>query len=216
MSGFANLKHFANMYVEKISREKILNIVEMLYMENYINNKVKTYSLGMRQRLGLAQALLHDPDLLILDEPTNGLDPQGIKEFRKYVKQLSISLGKSILISSHMLSEIELICDRIAIIEKGKLLKVQKINDLSNTASSYNLKVDKIGDAIKVLKNNGFESICVDKETIRLYSNEEDIPSIISILANANIKMYGVTPVSESLEDQYFDAISDAGGAKYV
>src|SRR5690606_34988015 len=106
MSGYANLKHFAKMHNEKISKKSITDIIETLDMGSYIEKKVKTYSLGMRQRLGLAQALLHKPELLILDEPTNGLDPQGIKEFRKHVQYLSSTLGISILISSHMLTEI--------------------------------------------------------------------------------------------------------------
>jgi ABC-2 type transport system ATP-binding protein len=212
MSGYANLKHFANMHNEKISKKSITDIIETLDMGSYIENKVKTYSLGMRQRLGLAQALLHKPELLILDEPTNGLDPQGIKEFRKHVQYLSSTLGISILISSHMLTEIELICDRIAIIEKGKLLKIQNINDLAKKVTSYHIKVDKINEAIQALKQNGFPVVSISKQLLKLEANEEEIPTVLSILAEISVKTYGVIPVSESLEEQYFETISDVGG----
>src|SRR5690606_12977934 len=212
MSGYANLKHFANMHNEKISKKSITDIIETLDMGSYIEKKVKTYSLGMRQRLGLAQALLHKPELLILDEPTNGLDPQGIKEFRKHVQYLSSTLGISILISSHMLTEIELICDRIAIIEKGKLLKIQNINDLAKKVTSYHIKVDKINEAIQALKQNGFPVVSISKQLLKLEANEEEIPTVLSILAEISVNTYGVIPVSECLEEQYFETISDVGG----
>src|SRR5690606_5369446 len=121
MSGYKNLLHFSRMH-KGVSKERIDEVVKQVGMQNRINEKVASYSLGMRQRLGLAQALLHDPKFLILDEPTNGLDPAGIREFRIYLQKIAKENGVAIFVSSHLLSEIELLCDRIAIIQNGELI----------------------------------------------------------------------------------------------
>ena len=128
LSGYKNLVHFARMY-KGISKEKIDEVVKLVGLEKRIHEKVKTYSLGMRQRLGIAQSLLHDPKVLILDEPTNGLDPAGIREIRAYIRRLAKERGMAVIVSSHLLSEMELMCDRVGIIQNGKLLDVQKMND---------------------------------------------------------------------------------------
>lgn len=125
MSGYKNLVHFARMHRD-ITKERIDEVIAQVGLQNRIHEKVSTYSLGMRQRLGLAQALLHRPKFLILDEPTNGLDPAGIREFRVYLRGIAEREGVSIFVSSHMLSEIELMCDRIAVIQNGKLLNVEE------------------------------------------------------------------------------------------
>ena len=124
MSGHKNLIHYARMAKEKITEERINEVARLVKLDHALNKKVKTYSLGMRQRLGVAQAVLHRPGLLILDEPTNGLDPQGIREFRDYLRQLA-NEGVGVLISSHLLSEMQLMCDRFAVIEKGKLIHIE-------------------------------------------------------------------------------------------
>ena len=107
MSGYKNLLHFARMH-DGVTKERINEVINQVGMQNRIHEKVSTYSLGMRQRLGLAQALLHRPKFLILDEPTNGLDPAGIREFRTYLRKIAEKEGVSVFVSSHMLSEIEL------------------------------------------------------------------------------------------------------------
>jgi len=127
LTGYQNLEYYAGMH-HGVTKEDIDQIVEIVKMKGRINDKVKTYSLGMRQRIGLAQALLHKPKLLILDEPTNGLDPLGIKELRDLLKKLS-DMGVGILVSSHLLSEMEMMCDRIYIIDDGKIIGQQMIND---------------------------------------------------------------------------------------
>lgn len=132
MTGMKNLQLYARMATESIGPDRISEVVRLVGLEGDINEKVKSYSLGMRQRLGVAQALLHNPSLLILDEPTNGLDPQGIIEFRSYICSLA-KKGISVLISSHLLSEMELMCDRFAIIEKGKIIHVSAMNTVTTT-----------------------------------------------------------------------------------
>ncbi|WP_274655145.1 ABC transporter ATP-binding protein [Paenibacillus humicola] len=135
LTGWENLEQFARMQ-RGIDGERILEVVRVVGLEQRIHDKVKTYSLGMRQRLGIAQALLGRPQLLILDEPTNGLDPKGIKELREFVRMLA-DQGLSLFISSHLLSEIQLMCDRVAIINKGRVLAVGTVDELVNQAGSY-------------------------------------------------------------------------------
>jgi ABC-2 type transport system ATP-binding protein len=123
LSGYQNLVHFARM-VPGVTKERIDEVVSLVKLENRIHDKVKKYSLGMRQRLGVAQALLHRPALLILDEPTNGLDPEGIHELRDYLLHMTRTEGITVIVSSHLLSEMELMCDRVAILQHGKLIDV--------------------------------------------------------------------------------------------
>ncbi|OOM76432.1 putative ABC transporter ATP-binding protein YxlF [Clostridium puniceum] len=136
MSGWDNLKMLASMN-KGISEKDIYDIVELVGLQNRIKDKVNTYSLGMKQRLGLAQALINDPKLLILDEPTNGLDPSGINEFRNIVKTLAKEKKISVLISSHLMSEIELMCDKVSIIKNGAILKNGNVKELLNTKEVF-------------------------------------------------------------------------------
>lgn len=129
LTGRENLEHFARMS-GGIPPERIDEIISFVELEHAIDEKVKTYSLGMRQRLGIAQALLHKPRLLILDEPTNGLDPAGIRELRHFIRKLAEEEGLAVFVSSHLLSEIELMCDRVAIINKGKVISVGEVREL--------------------------------------------------------------------------------------
>ncbi|PGA98429.1 ABC transporter ATP-binding protein [Bacillus toyonensis] len=134
LTGWENLKQFARM-LGGISDERIIEIAKMVHLDERIHDKVKTYSLGMKQRLGIAQALLGNPKLLILDEPTNGLDPAGIRELREFIHKLVKEENMSVFISSHLLSEVQMICDRVAIIHKGKMITVAPIEELIKTAS---------------------------------------------------------------------------------
>ena len=138
LSGKDNLKIYK--MIGNVSDEILEEIIKTVKLENRINNKVKTYSLGMRQRLGLAQALISNPKLLILDEPTNGLDPIGIKELRELLKKISKEKNISVFVSSHILSEIELMCDRIAIIDGGSLIEIK---DLKDKVEEKNLLIRK-------------------------------------------------------------------------
>lgn len=135
LTGRENLEHFARM-IPGIDAKRIEEVVRMVGLTGRIDDKVKTYSLGMRQRLGIAQALLGRPRLLILDEPTNGLDPKGIKEMRGFIRRLAEE-GMAVFVSSHLLSEIQLLCDRVAIIGRGRVLAVGKVDELIQANTSY-------------------------------------------------------------------------------
>ncbi|OMF29385.1 ABC transporter ATP-binding protein [Paenibacillus sp. FSL H8-0548] len=129
LTGMENLRHFAVM-ISGITQERIDEVVALVGMRERMNDKVSTYSLGMRQRLGIAQALLGKPDVLILDEPTNGLDPSGIREMRAFIRFLAEEEGLTVLVSSHLLHEIQLMCDRVAIISKGEIIRVDSVQQL--------------------------------------------------------------------------------------
>jgi ABC-2 type transport system ATP-binding protein len=135
LTGYQNLLHFARMH-ENISHDHIMEMADIVGLTNRIHDVVSSYSLGMRQRLGMAQALLHSPSLLILDEPTNGLDPSGIRETRDYIRKLALEDNTAVLISSHMLSEVELMCDRVGIVQNGKLLHTLNVSEISSSSGS--------------------------------------------------------------------------------
>lgn len=163
MTGWENLEHFARMQ-NGIDEDRIREVVEIVGMDNRIHDKVKTYSLGMRQRLGIAQALLGRPKLLILDEPTNGLDPKGIKELRAFIRKLA-EQGMSLFISSHLLSEIQLMCDRVAIISKGSVLAVGEVDELVSHAGAYVVwQFDDRKAGIRVLEQEQDVQIAPEQE----------------------------------------------------
>ena len=151
LSGYDNLKLISNMY-KNISKKRIDEVVKLVKLEQRINDKVSKYSLGMRQRLGIAQALLHKPNLLILDEPTNGLDPEGIKELRELIKDLAEKENMAIVISSHNLSELESFCNKVTIIKNGKIVETSTINEVKKVEHSYIIELDNLEDIQKIIE----------------------------------------------------------------
>lgn len=210
MSGMDNLKYFASLY-PNISQQRINEVVRLVGMEKRIFDKVKTYSLGMKQRVGIAQALLHDPKLLILDEPTNGLDPNGIKEMRMFLKQLAINKKISILISSHILSEMEQLCDTVGIIDAGKLIEVKTIEQLKKGIQKQNkvcIKVDYPNFAGKLIIINYKVPVYLAGNTIIFEMSESKIPSITSMLIKEGISIYGISTITKSLEEVFTEILS--------
>ncbi|MBY0028471.1 ABC transporter ATP-binding protein [Priestia aryabhattai] len=201
LTGYQNLKHFANMH-EGITAERLDEVVALVKLENSIHAKVKTYSLGMRQRLGVAQAILHKPALLLLDEPTNGLDPAGMREFRTYLQTLCREEGISILIASHLLKEVEALCDRVGIIQDGELKAVQ---DLSPNRQDQGMHVEfEVSDVQKAaeLLSQEFE-VTMRPHIIDVAIVKEQIPAVNKKLVDSDILVYRITPVYETLEDSF-------------
>lgn len=201
MSGYKNLVHFARMH-PSVTKERIDEVIQQVGMQNRIHEKVGTYSLGMRQRLGLAQALLHRPKFLILDEPTNGLDPAGIREFRVYLRSIAEKEGVSIFVSSHMLSEIELMCDRIAVIQNGKLLNIEETDNVNER--HYYIEASPLERVEQVLTVNGkmFETF---NEGLLIQIEKEEVPSFIDKLVEEKIQLYAIQPYVKTLEDQFLE-----------
>jgi len=151
LSGWENLGYFARM-LSDISDERIREVVQLVKLQKRIHDKVRTYSLGMRQRLGIAQALLGKPRVLILDEPTNGLDPSGIREMREFIRFLAEKEGLSVFVSSHLLSEIQLMCHRVAIISKGQIISTELVNTLPSQQERLVWRLSPASEGIRVLK----------------------------------------------------------------
>jgi len=209
MSGYQNLLHYSRMS-NGISREKIDETVELVGLTDRIHDKVKTYSLGMRQRLGLAQCLLHDPKILILDEPTNGLDPAGIREIRDHLRMLAREKDMAVIVSSHLLSEMEMMCDRIGIIQNGKLIDVQKINDFVNGKENiYEIEVNDQTIGLNLLKNLYPSSQIKQTENgIAIPLIRDNVPTIVKQLVNNDIEIYGIKEITKTLEDRFLEVTS--------
>lgn len=209
LSGYQNLVHYARM-VPGVTKERIDEVVSLVKLENRIHDKVKKYSLGMRQRLGVAQALLHRPSLLILDEPTNGLDPAGIRELRDYLRHLTRTEGITVVVSSHLLSEMELMCDRVAILQHGKLVDVMPVQYLNrgyDQEQTYLLQVEPSEQVLVALKE--FDGINGVKRTqegqVEINTMREQVPDILVMLMENKIRIYGVQMVSRSLEERFLE-----------
>lgn len=205
MSGYKNLVHYARLAGIPNPKKRINEVVELVDLTNRIHDKVKRYSLGMRQRLGLAQALLAEPKLLILDEPTNGLDPAGIREFRDLMRKLA-NQGMSVFVSSHLLGEIQLMCDRVAILKDGVVIKEQPVHSLLESgASYYNVAIDQEKLAIDVLTREQKQVKVVGKGVIQVQADESEIKEIVKLLVFNNIGLTSLQRTQESLEELFLE-----------
>jgi ABC-2 type transport system ATP-binding protein len=213
MSGYDNLVHFARMF-KGISKAKINEVVELVGLIERIDDKVKTYSLGMRQRLGLAQCLLHDPEVLILDEPTNGLDPAGIREIRDYLRLLAREKNMAVIVSSHLLSEMEMMCDRIGIIQNGCLVDLQLVEEFVHGEESiYEFEVIPSEKAISVLKASYPDRrITTSRKGITAQINKDEIPGLVKTLVEVDIQIFAIKEVTKTLEDRFLEVTADKGG----
>ena len=209
LTGMDNLKIYARMHKD-ITKERIDEVVKLVKLGNRINDKVSKYSLGMRQRLGVAQALLHRPKLLILDEPTNGLDPMGIKELRETLRELSDKEGLAVMVSSHLLSEMELMCDRFGIIDAGKVIDMKTKEDISkrknSDISTYLLDVDNIDKTFELLSKleNSFK-VAKSKAGIEVTCEKSDFAIINKVLISNDVNIFTIVPITKTLEDEFME-----------
>ncbi len=211
MTGKQNLKYYANLY-KGITKERIDEVANLVGLKDRINDKVKTYSLGMKQRLGIAQAILHNPKILILDEPTNGLDPNGIIEIRNFLKKIARTQKISILISSHILSEMEHICDTVAIIDFGKLKQIKPIGKLVKDMTSspkIAIKVNYPNYVGKLIMNQFKFHVEIAGQNVICDMQEKDIPKVTSFLISKKIPIFGIASVSKSLEQIFLDVVNN-------
>ena len=207
LSGYDNLKITANNYKD-ISKDRILEVAKIVGLDNRIKDKVSTYSLGMRQRLGIAEAIINRPELLILDEPTNGLDIEGTIEMRNLIKSLS-NQGIAILISSHNLTEIDNLCNRIIAIKNGKMVTdetIDKFKQVSNE-SSYIFELNNVDNLDKILQNYKFEKI--DKNKIRVYISKENVSEITQKLLTNNYQVYSVKEEQFTSEEAFIKKVGE-------
>ena len=201
LSGYNNLMLTKNLY-PNISKKEIDYVVSLVGLENRIHDKVNKYSLGMRQRLGIANALLRQPKLLILDEPTNGLDPLGIKDLRDLLNKLK-EQGIGTLISSHNLSELESFCNKICIIDKGKIIEYSDIKDFKTIKNTYFFEVNKIKNLKNIKK--------INENTFLKILTKEEVPTFINDLIAKNILIYEAKLLEVTLEEAF---LKRTGGSK--
>lgn len=210
LTGKQHLQLFANPKNRQANIEQVINA---LGMQRYINQRAKQYSLGMKQKLGIAQALVNHPRLVILDEPMNGLDPQAVKNLRDYIRQLADE-GTSFLISSHILSELEKLADDILILDHGQIVRQSSMNELVQSGgTSYIIRTNKDTRAKEVLTNAGInllpnQAIMIAQE--RLNSLDE----VLRLLIAANISIVDVNKVQHDLEESFLDMVNADKEAK--
>lgn len=218
MSGYKNLMQFARI-MPGVTKERIDEVIELVDLEYAIHDKVKTYSLGMRQRLGVAQALLHKPNVLILDEPTNGLDPQGIYDLRNYLRLLANN-GTSVIVSSHMLAEMQMMCDRVAIIQHGKMVRIDEIQSQEDEAD-VKVHFQIVGDvhqAKQVLAEMNPELVVVESGN-ELIVQTVDVKSIAELnkqLVLAGILVVGIQRKTKTLEERFLEMTKKGGDLNEV
>lgn len=207
LTGRQNLKMMARLY-KNVSKERLEEVIEISGLGKRIDDKVSKYSLGMRQRLGIAAAILHKPNVLILDEPTNGLDPEGIRDLRALLVKLAREEHMGILISSHNLFELESFCNKVCIIQNGKVIDTQNIEELKREASDslFMFEVDKLKNVSNVI---GEQIEIVNDNMFRVKVRRDEIPGIIKKLIDNGYLIYQVAEFRVSLEEAF---LSKTGG----
>lgn len=212
LTGYENLLFFAEISGLKDKKE-IEEIAKRLGIEGYLNKKVKTYSLGMRQRLGVAQAVLAYPQILILDEPTNGMDPAIIPQLREFIKYIAVEKGITVLISSHILSEIELMCDRVTFIQGGKIIKVENLKRVQKDISTMAFVTSRLDDLKKFFNERKIDYKVTGEDSLQVVLKNNEIEALISCIAKKDIPLRGVYEVKESLEETYLKVMEDEKNA---
>lgn len=209
LTALQNISIMARLSGIHLTQKQLMHQLEKVGIAERANSKVKTFSQGMKQRLGIACALINDPELIILDEPTNGLDPQGIADVRNLILHLSKNEGKTIFVSSHLLNEMELIADSMLIIDQGKKLAEGKVADLLNPADTM-VEIDTTNNEItkSVLKQSQWNRYLQPSEDIVLKMHRKEIPLLTKFLVEQNIEVFAIRP-KHSLED-YFLSLTTA------
>ncbi|MFM7078169.1 MAG: ABC transporter ATP-binding protein [Bacteroidota bacterium] len=209
LSAYDNLKMLASLNQKKIGRQRIEEVLELVGLQERAKDKVKKFSQGMKQRLGIAQALVHDPELIVLDEPSNGLDPQGIVDIRELVIKLGREMGKTVILSSHLLSEVELMANRMVIINKGTVSVEGNVADLlggSMLKVSVECKLtEKAMTLIEASKlADGFHK--VSDSVIQMEMDRTHVPAMIDLLVTNGVSVQSVVPVRK-LEDYFLNLV---------
>lgn len=207
LNGYDNLKLTANNY-KNITKKRINEAIKMVGLENRIKDKVSTYSLGMRQRLGIAEAIINNPELLILDEPTNGLDVEGTIEIRNLIKELSKE-GIAILISSHNLTEIDNLCNRIIVIKNGRIITNDTIDNFKtfSNETTYVLELDHLDNLDQVILNYKYE--IVSKNKIRVYISKEEMAKLMESLIKNKYKIYSMQEEKLTSEQAFMKKVGE-------
>lgn len=214
LTGRENLVQYMRMY-DGIDPKRIDEVVKTVHLEGRINDKISKYSLGMKQRLGIAQAILHEPRLLVLDEPTNGLDPAGIKELRDIFKTLAHEKNCTVFVSSHMLAELELMCDRVCVIDRGAVIKTMTMEDIHSTDAEdtvrYSIQTSNDAKCREILGK--LEIQCEESAEVYVNVPKTKIAEAVRSLVSEGVDIYALIPETKSLEDAFMEITkSETGG----
>ena len=217
LTGIQNLRQYKRMR-DGVTEDRLNEVISIVGLQNRIGDKVKKYSLGMKQRLGIAQSIMHRPKVLILDEPTNGLDPAGIKELRDILKRMAHEENVGVFVSSHLLSEMELMCDRVGIIVNGKLIDVKTTNELTSSIGGeiiYRFTVSPIDRAKEILASISYSSdqVTAAEHYIDIKIKEEsEVSAINAAFINGGVSLMGAVKLEQKLEDIFIQLTSGGGG----
>ena len=207
LSGLDNLRYFAE-FSGGYNESDVNDIIQVMKIDGFINKKVKNYSLGMKQRLGIAQALLNSPDLLILDEPTNGLDPEGVVEIRNIIKGIIKTRQISVLISSHILSEIQIICDRVLFLQNGNLIKIIDLKEeFSDDNRQYKIETQSPKELEVFFLKSDIPVLKIDEKSIIFESHRSHIEDLIFEIASNNYRFSAIYPIQENLEYRFLELL---------
>jgi ABC-2 type transport system ATP-binding protein len=210
LSGWDNLRVVGNSQGEfkPEAADRWLDVVGLSQAKKV---KFRAYSTGMKQRLGIAAALMHDPELILLDEPTNGMDPAGIREMRRLIRDLAHQQGKTVFLTSHLLAEVQQTCDRLAIIEEGQLIREGKLTDLLSQRQQLDVEVDDLDKARNVLAEHWASTITTldtpPTIVLRVEAGRDDAPMIVRCLVEAELDVYSVKPYQQTLEDYFLQEV---------
>lgn len=216
LTGRQNLMQYFRMY-DDCDMETLEWAIKSVGLQNRIDDKVSKYSLGMRQRLGIAQALLHSPKLLILDEPTNGLDPEGIKKFREFLLYLAHEKGISVLISSHMLAELDNLCDKVGVINFGKMVGIKTMEEIRNYNNGgmnlYRLVVNDCEKTSQYLNEKEIKYVQSADGAYSVSLTDEISETIVIDLVGLGVHIKAFSPIEKSLEDAFMQMVDKSGGS---
>jgi len=218
LTGIQNLRQYKRVR-DGVTEERLSEVVRLVGLENRIKDKVKKYSLGMKQRLGIAQSIMHRPKVLILDEPTNGLDPAGIKELRDIFKKMAHEENVGVFVSSHLLSEMELMCDRVGIIVNGRLIDVKPVAELTSSIGGrlvYRFTVNPIDRALEILASMNYPADKINAAAQYIDIKIDDAATEVSLInaafINGGVSLFGVSRLEQKLEDIFIELTGGGGG----
>jgi ABC-2 type transport system ATP-binding protein len=188
-------------------RERIPRVLDLVGLSGRGGDRIRSYSKGMTQRIGLAQALIHEPDLILLDEPTSALDPVGRREVRDLIRSLS-ERGLTVFLNSHLLSEVEMVCDRVAIVDRGRVVRSGRLSDLVGGMPELRLTLDRADTCLLELLRPHGELLRVHDTTVTLAVNDlEAAPGVADAVIRAGYRLYGLVPSHQSLEDVFLSLV---------
>lgn len=202
LSGWDNLRVVGNSQLG-FNPDAADRLLDQMGLSHAKRVKFRAYSTGMKQRLGITAALMHNPDLIILDEPTNGMDPAGIREMRRFIRDLVHVHGKTVFLTSHLLAEVQATCDRLAIIHQGQLIREGTLETLLDQRPMLDADVHPIERAEAALQENWLSERIHDGELLRIHARREETPAIVRRLVGENVDIFSIKPYQQSLEDYF-------------